>query len=284
MVEVQPAAKLSDQDISQISLAAGRVLKHVSQARDAIHDKKPDQAAKHVEQGLKLLAIIDNVLPHHKIQTNIVSGELAYHDEDVLTPRYVTIFDELDRYDVISPIAQMKSESEAKLPMKSGTASPPGAVAVTHAEARYTAVRLDLIVAGHLLRRTKQDLHDGKTEEADNALHSVQTRAVMFEFDSVDLPLEEAADNLKLAEVEMSEGRTADAKAALHVAVDQLKRYEKLVGEHRGAAVKALHEEIAKLTQELDKSPPSEEERKKLAAQISEWWHSSTKWFKNKTK
>ncbi len=98
------------------------------------------------------------------------------------------------------------------------------------------------------------------------------------------MPLEEVADNLKLAEAELKDGDPEDAKAALHVAMDELKRYEKMVGEKRGSEVKALHQEIDKLAVELGKGTLSEAERQQQASKITEWWHTAIKWLKSKTK
>ena len=111
-----------------------------------------------------------------------------------------------------------------------------------------------------------------------------QSEGVLFEYVEIDLPLEEAADNLKLAEIELKEGRQDEAKAALHVAIDELKRYEILVGEKRGTEVKALHQEIDKLTAELGKVDLSDADRQKHVSKISEWWQRATKWFKGTTK
>lgn len=287
-VELRPASSLSDEEARQVSFAAGRILKHVVQARDALHEKARDNAAKHLDQGLKLVSIIESVLPRYQVKTEIKAENHAYLDEDTVSPRYVTLFDELERHDIISPIAQAKREASQKnqsgTEPKSATPEPAPPIAVSHVDVQHTSAKLDLVLARNLLGVARQAVNDGKLDAADAALLALQSRGVLLEFEEVDLPLEEAADNLKLAEIEMKEGRTAEAKAALHVAIDQLKRYEKLVGDHRSAEVKALHQEITKLTNELEKGMPSESDRKKLAAEISQWWNSATKWFKNKSK
>ncbi len=287
-VDTQPAAALTDKEAGEVSLAAGRILKHISQARSAIREKKKDAAATHVAQGLKLIALIDSVLPHSKVKTEIKSGDLVYTDEDDVTPRYVTLFDELERRDIISPIVQAKKEAEHKHRQNHGKEAAekeaPGALAVTHADIVYSTAKLDIDLARQMLNRAKRDLDDGKTEPADEALLALQSEGVLFVYAEIDLPLEEAADNLKLAEIEMKEGRQDAAKAALHVAIDELKRYEKLVGEKRSTEVKALHQEIDKLTAELGKAELSDADRQKHASKISEWWQRATKWFKGTTK
>ena len=50
------------------------------------------------------MKIIDCVLPHFKVKTQISSGDISYADEDDVTPRFVTLFEEIDRHDVISPV------------------------------------------------------------------------------------------------------------------------------------------------------------------------------------
>jgi hypothetical protein len=72
--------------------------------------------------------------------------------------------------------------------------------------------------------------------------------------------------------------------AGLHVAMDELKRCEKLVGEKRGSEVKALHREIDQFAAELAEGNLSEVERQKYASSISEWWQIAIKWLKGKTK
>ena len=287
-VELEPVAALTDKESREVSFAAGKVLKHVAQARNAIREKKQDEAASHVAQGLKLIAIVDGVLPHSKVKTEIKSGDLVYTDEDDVTARYVTLFDELERRDIISPIVQAMSEAERKQQPNDGknaeAKQAPEALAVSRADIIYSTAKLDVDLARHMLHRAKRDLDDGKTEPADVALLALQSEGVLFEFEEIDLPLTEVADNLKLAEIEMKEGSLEEAKAVLHVAMDELKRYEKLVGDKRGADVKALHQEIDKLTAELGKGSLSETDRQKGAAKISEWWHRATKWLKGKTK
>jgi hypothetical protein len=70
----------------------------------------------------------------------------------------------------------------------------------------------------------------------------------------------------------------------LNVAIDELKRYEKQVGDNQSAEVKALHQEITKLTAELEKGKPSETEQQKHATTISGWWQRASQMFRSKTK
>ena len=233
-VVVEPSAPLSDKDSRELSFAAGRVLKHVAQARTALAEDKNDQALVHVDQGLKLMAIIDGVLPRYKMKTTIDSGELAYSDEDEFSPEFITIFEELDRRDIASPVLRAKTEAAQKTstqPAGSDASPAKGAMYFSQADIDYTSLRLDVDLSRRLLREAKKSLVDADPKQADVALSNLQAMAVLLEYDEIDLPLAQAADNLKLAETEMKAGRFEMAKAALNAASDELEKYEKQTGE-----------------------------------------------------
>ncbi|MDB5385517.1 MAG: YfdX protein [Planctomycetaceae bacterium] len=284
-VFVKPMPLLTEHEANEVSFAAGRILKHVSQARTALQHKKLDKAELHVDQGLKLVSIIDGLLPRQLVKTEIKSGDHVYLDEDQLVSQYATIYSELDQVDVVSPVVQAKKDHAHQhqgQDSKNTSAGSAAAYVVSHEELQYSAIKIDLTLAAHKLTEAKRDLQDSKPQLADDALQTIQTRGVIFEFEEIDLPLKEAADNLKLAEREMKQGHREHAKAALHVASDQLKLYQKKTGESRSAEVQALHQEIDKLTTELEKPTITEADAQKHASSISEWWQRSTRWFKKK--
>ncbi len=113
-VQVQPATTLTDKENRELSFAAGRLLKHVAQARTAIAENKTDRATKDVDQAVKLMQIIDGVLPRYKMKTTIHSGDLLYSDEDEFTPEFITVFEELERRDIVSPILRAKADAAPK--------------------------------------------------------------------------------------------------------------------------------------------------------------------------
>jgi hypothetical protein len=69
---------------------------------------------------------------------------------------------------------QAKKETEHKHRQDHGKEAAakeaPGALAVSHADIAYSAVKLDIELARHMLNRAKLDLDGGKTEPADEAL------------------------------------------------------------------------------------------------------------------
>ena len=278
-VHVESVTRLSDREANEVALCGSRIIKHVVQARDALRHDDQAGAVQHLGQATKLLAIIDSVLPQYKVTTEIKSGELAYKDEDEFTPQYITLFEELERRDILTPIAQAKLAADQKEAggEESGEDIP---LAVTHADVDLSAIRLDLTLTRRMLAVAQKFLDAKKVKQADTELMMLLARSVVFVYDEVDLPLEEAADNLKLAEWELKNGQRKDAKAALHTAMDQLKAYEREVGESRAKEVKALHQEIEKLTHELGEEEASEETNKEHAAKVESWWQRATKWFR----
>ena len=286
-IDVEPVAHLSDGEVRQVSFASGRILKHVAQARDALAENHKQDAVRHVDQAVKLMKIVDGLLPHYKVKTQITSGDVCYLDEDDVTPRYVTLFEDIDRRDVISPVIRAKHEAGLKVDPTTVPKEPDGQLApvplvVTRADVTYTLVKLDVDLARRMLALASKELGEERVKQADSALHSLQAGGVVLELEEIDLPLKQSADNLKLAEIEMKDGRHNEARAALQEAIDDLKDYEEQVGDKRGEEVNALHQEITKLTAELEKDKPSPAETQKLATTISRWRDSVSKWFTKK--
>lgn len=278
-IHVEPVAKLTDREAKEVALCGSRIIKHVVQARDALQRQDQAAATTHLQQVSKLLAIIDSVLPRYKVTTEIKSGEHVYHDEDEFTTQYITLFEELERRDILTPVAQAKRAAEQKTADR-GKADEEGPMAVTHADVEMSAVRLNLALTHRMLAVAEKLVDEKKFQQADLQLMMLLARGVVFIYDEIDLPLEEAADNLKLAELELKDGRRNEAKAALHVAIDQLKAYEKKVGENRGKEIQALHQEIEKLMKELGEGEATEESNKEHAATVEDWWHQVTMWFR----
>jgi hypothetical protein len=131
-----------------------------------------------------------------------------------------------------------------------------------------------------MLESAKDALYDGKNENADDALLVLQTHGVTFSTFSVELPLVEAADNLKLAQLQARDGMHAEALTTLKLASDDLKKYEGLTGESRAKEVRKLHQEIDKLTKSLEAKKDLKRELEKAEGQISSWWETAVRWLK----
>lgn len=277
-VSTEPATRLTEEESQEVSFTAGRLLKHVAQARLATSLKEKNKAVANVDQALKLVAIIDQVLPHYSMKTQIKAGEHEYNDVEDVTPRYITVFDELSKVDLLAPVAQAKEEAKEKDAQPKKMAAP----VVSQAELSYTTVRLDLPYTRQMLAQAKASLADNKVEDAGSALLAIQSQGVLVEFAEIDLPLEQAADNLKLAEEELLEGRRDAATTALHAAQDELERYKDQSGDNRAKEVKELQEEIEKLATEMNQGELSKQDSKKHASKAAELWQRMTKWFKKR--
>lgn len=274
--EIHPVAKLTDEESRAISIAAGRVLKHTAQAMEALGDEKKDEALKHIDKGLTLLSIIENAVPHHKVKTEIMSGDITYEDEDEVSQRLVPIFDELDDIEIINTVVQAKKRNK-KSEKKGAVTDLP---VVTFAGIDYTTVKLNTYLAGNMLERAKKNISNDKIRDSISDLRTIQVNGVIFEFDEVDLPLERAADNLKLAELELKhKDRREEARAALDAASDALGEYEKVTGDHRSNEVRSLNKEIDKLSKTIS-SKMSMTDKEKAVSKISDWWDRVVKWFK----
>lgn len=269
-IEAHPVAKLTNEEFRAVSIAAGRVLKHTAQAMEALVDEKKDEALKHIDKGLTLLRIIENAVPHRKIEAEIKSGDITYKDEDEVSQRLVPVFDELDDIEIINPVVQAKKEKKASVT---------DTLVVTLAGIDYTAMKLDTSLARRLLERAKKNINKGKLGDSISDLRTIQVNGVIFEFDEVDLPLERAADNLKLAERELKQNNNpAGSRAALSAASNALREYEKLTVDHH-KEVRDLNREIDKLSKTISLEM-SMTEKEKAVSKISGWWSRVVKWFK----
>jgi hypothetical protein len=122
------------------------------------------------------------------------------------------------------------------------------------------------------LRLAAQALKDGDTDRADAALGTV-LGAVIFRYDVADVPLVQAADNLKVAEFELQQGDQGAVQAALSAATDALKQYERVAGDSRSREVKKLHTEIDDVAKDLARN------QDKAKESIAHWWDRVVGWF-----
>ena len=283
--DIKPVATLTAGESQALSLAAGRILLHTDKARLAIVKKNKKAALDEINQGLALVEVIENALPKYKVTTKIEAGDASYSSEEAVSKRFVTVFDEQYVEDVIAPVVLAKKAAhgsaksgQGKHAVKKAMKSAPAAVE-EFSEWRRSTMRLNVVLAGDALELAKAELGKDKNDNADSALLLIQSTGVTFEFDEVELPLIEAADNLKLAELEISEGKSAEARMTLKLASDDLKKYEQIAGESRAKEVRELHQKIDKLTATLEKGN-SAGALEKAKKEIASYWEHVVTWFK----
>lgn len=275
-----------------VSIAAGRILKHVHQARVAVAAKDAKTALEQVAKGLTLVDIIEKVRPTYEVAAKITAGDLVYEDKDEVQALVIPLYEELDDVIVIHPVAQ-EQKSAAAAADKTGS-KPSGKKAGTEtgkttakkgdektepafvgdAELEYTSVKLNIALAKAGLKAARKTLEgdkDVKFDLADTALAAVQ-RSVIFEFVEVDEPLQRARTNLGIAKSLLDGGKWKTAQAALKVASDSLQSYGDGVAEHRSKEVTALKKEIDELI-------AKEKQLEKAAEKVQGWWDRISKWF-----
>ena len=275
-MDVKPLVTLSAQESHAMSLAAGRILLHADNARVAILLEDKKTALDEINQGLTLVEAVESVLPKYKITTKITTGDVTYTDEDEVNRRFVSVFNEQYIEDVIAPVVQAKMNKSNGDDKKANKMAP----VVDYSVWRKSAMKLNIVVAEDALSLAKQELEKGNVDNADIALALLQTDGVVFEFVEIELPLVEAADNLKLAQLEVSEESFSQAQATLKRASDNLQKYEEVAGESRAKDVRELHQKIDKLAQSLTEDDHSKSTLKKIENEITSYWQHVVKWFK----
>ncbi len=293
-VKVSIERSLTPEEERALSRAAGRILKHVDQARHALASGDWSTALEHVRKGLLLVAIIDEVSPVYRVDAIIKAGKLEYRDTDYVKPTLIPIYDELEKAEILRPVREAKLE-KARKEVQKGERPP----FVADVLLRATKVELDvanaksgLVVAERLVRKLAESSGAvaGKKAEkgterlgdkerkrlaalADAALMSIQT-GVIFEYAAVDLPLERARINLKLAADALRRDDKAEAAFLLGVARDALENYAAGVGEERAKEVEALRKEIESMLAHIGQSGSID------AKKVDSWWDRVVKWFK----
>jgi hypothetical protein len=263
-VQTTPTAQLSDEERQALSVAAGRLFIHVDLARKAIASKDKAGALENVTKGLTLAEIIKKAEPDYTVKSTIKAGNLVYEDERTVKPAMVPIFNELDRISLEEPV-----QVSALHAARNASTAP----VVEDVESMRSLMKLDVNLAQDHLQVAQTTLRKGDLKLADAALSTIQNDAVSFQFDAMDRPLVDARENLMLAKTMIQEGKPADARAELQAASDALKEYQDLAGEHRATEVRAMRDEIEKLTPEIEKN------RSESIGRITALWDQLIKWL-----
>ncbi|WP_447980163.1 YfdX family protein [Candidatus Nitrospira bockiana] len=267
-VNTEPHVNLSSEERRNISLAGGRILKHVDQARLAIKGKKKGDALSQIDKALTLVQILERSIPRYTVKTTIKAGELNYEDTDEVQPLRVPIYDEIDQVSILGPVEQAKRQ-EAEKAHRAGTPI------VREVRLEHTRAELDLAHAKAELEDAKKALEEEHWDVADTALMSIQTD-VVFTYIATDLPLEEARKNLSLARELVLQGRFGDAQLALQQASTALLEYEKAGAKEHSSRIQAIRKEMDEVRKTMD----TKKNAKETAAKIMDWWGEITAWFR----
>ena len=262
-VQVRPTGSVSDEERRATYLAAGRVLKHVNQARAALSAKNRDEAKQHINQAILLTNIIRASLPKYDVTARISAGELVYEDREQVQDVVVPIFDELERAAILSPVKAAQSDSVDK-ELEEGSA-------VVNVDLIQTRAELNIETSRNHLDAALAAIKARKFEQADDRLAAIQNSVRLTRIE-VDLPLERARSNLMLARDRFDDGQHKDAQLALRVAIDALLDYKATAQSDRQADVARLLEEMGRV--EANQPADASQVRDKLDA----WWNLLSGW------
>jgi hypothetical protein len=227
---------------------------------------------------LTLVHIIENTVPWNKIRTEIRAGDLLYRDDETDGRLFVPISDSLLALDELLPEDSSASGSGAPPAPSSGDTSPVSPSLVERSELGYIAMFLDVSLARAHLEAAATRIRAGDTTGAGEALLAVQTEGLVFEAEEVELPLEEAAANLKLAEHNVAEGQIDFAAKDLAAASEALQAYELGEGRHAEEA-RQMHKEIEALVESLGDLTGSASGRGEVEEKIANWWKGIAGWL-----
>ena len=265
-IQTSTNTQLTKEEQRAVSLAGGRILKHVNQARTALSSNHQEQAIENIDKALKLVDIIHSVSPTYLVRARIQAGDLVYEDEESIRPFLVTIYDELDRVSVLAPII----ESKEKNAQRSQGGIPP---VISDASLQYGRFFFDLEYTRQHLNSAREALVKNKDARlADAALLTIQL-SVAFEYSVVDMPLSKASQNLMLARTMYEQNRLEEARAAVQETLDALAIYEKAVGEEKAKEVRQLRQDMSVFLNQMEPGKPQVIDR------MMQWWDQLSVWF-----
>ncbi len=272
-VKLVPSGQaLSDAEQRAVSFAAGRVLKHVDQARQALAKQDKPMALAQIEKGLSLVTIIEQTIPPVHVTATINAGTLHYQDEDQVKRLVVPIYQELDSVSIVEPVVAAKKAAASKdnTPTHKTTAREK----VEELEENYTSVTLNVEEAKAHLVNAKEALTKGRFDAAAKDLSTIQA-GVTLVYAVESRPLAQVREDLVLAQMYLDDQRFKQAEQALKDAGELVSRYEKAGGRHQDEA-RALRDEMADLGKELAQEKQGSME--KVKEKLMGWWDRVRSW------
>jgi hypothetical protein len=204
-VDLTPGKALSPQDQAKISGIAGKILGHVSKAKEDIEAKKLDAAKKELTKAGELLAILKELLPTTKVIDHIWDTKtgLMYLNTTEVQQDLVTLSTSIDQlYDVLpegkaKEHAKKAKETLAKDKQK-GAPKAKEELDLVEDAIDFREVDLSVSYTSRLVKVAQADLDKGKTKEASDALNSVADGVLVFDTAVID-PVDVAVQRIWLA-------------------------------------------------------------------------------------
>lgn len=272
-IKVVPSGRpLTDEEKRAVSFSAGRILKHVDQARRAIAKQDKSTALMQIDKGLSLVKIIEQTIPPTLVKATIKAGHLQYQDEDQVKSLTVPIYQELDTVSIMEPVVAAQKAASTK---DGKTAkNVPAKDKLEELGADYASITLNVGDAKAHLENAKAALTKGKFDAAAKDLATIQ-EGVTIAYALENGPLVDAREDLVLAQIHMDAGLRKEAQLALNDASASLTRYAKAGGKYQEEA-QNIRAEIAALTKEIEQS--KEGPLEKVKEKIMGWWDRVRSW------
>jgi hypothetical protein len=254
-VTVASGKVVNPREEAVISSAGVKVLRHIAQARSAIHGKDAQSARTDLGQVEKLLDIIQAALPTTTVKDRIwvAKKHLEYENTEEVLPDLIPIYSSLDELIDIMPVDMPKKHLEqAKEHLKSGDKkSAREALEATDAALQYTEVDLPLSTTRQLVAQAKADLDKEKLEDANKVLKSAEHSVVYLSI-ATEQPLFIAKALLWQTLRDLEGGDKNLAKADLQSAVGFLESASQSGQKSVQKAARQLLEQARQLRQDLE--------------------------------
>ena len=243
-VKVVPENRLSSEEKYAVSLAAGRILRHINEARSDLRYSKTNESSHNVALAWKLIRIIENAAPSSKVTSIIKSGDLTYQDQETVKQLIIPVYPELDETNsVLLPIKRAKQEAAGRFAESSGSLS--------DYQAQCTSVMLDVQDAKYYLETADAALKKKDAAAADKALNTIQEN-VVCEYDEQEVPLVKARAELVDASRKLGQKEYKEAKEALRKASAELELFSAQTGEEAPGKARRVTKEINDLESKID--------------------------------
>jgi hypothetical protein len=247
-VTASPARTLTPQEQQALSVAAARVVRHIADARGAIHDKDLAKAKEDLGKAKTLIEIIKETRPTTKITYHIQAAKkhLEYEDTDVVAADLIPVETELTNIEDLVPAKtaqQHLGKAQKHLSQGNKKGAKEELEAVEDALV-YTEIGLPLAATDQQVSAALELLAQDKPEQADKALMIAEDGVVIISL-AAETPLEHARVDLWQA------GKKYAAEKYEAAKVD-LKRAGEWIDQAMKSSDKAIHSEAKELKASLD--------------------------------
>lgn len=274
---------LSDEDRRQVSLLTAQVFQHIEQAQRALEGDNVNHGRDEVAMGQRAIKAVRSLLPTTSVHTKTCApdGEIIYEDKRDVQENRVPLFEGMLSTKTMAPIVAAKQDA---VDIKG--------VRLVGSETITTEAFAHLDYVEGQLGKAAKALKDDNIELALTSLNLAQVRGVEFRFRKEDTPLAAARDALWLVKRALEENNSAQARANLNVARQQLELYRQLVPEGHRQDVTQMMTEVGELDSKLkgrigssteSSAQANEAEKTKDGSTVIRWWEQINGWFRKRS-